>query len=72
MLEAFGYSDESWQCLSFLKGVGEYDSSTKQNYFTLRDIGKFHTVMVGKGAKGKFETDFDFHEFLFKSISHND
>lgn len=28
--------------------------------------------MVGKGAKGKFETDFDFHEFLFKSISHND
>ena len=58
--------------MSFLQGVGEYDYATKQNYFTLANIYKYYDTMAGKGAKGKFETDFDFHEFLFKSISHND
>ena len=29
-------------------------------------------MMLEKGHKNKFETDFDFHEFFFKSIAHND
>ena len=28
--------------------------------------------MADKGQKNKYETDFDFHEFFFKGISHND
>ena len=29
-------------------------------------------MMLEKGTKNKFETDFDFHEFFFKSIAAND
>ena len=28
--------------------------------------------MIDKAPKNKFESDFDFHEFLFKTISRND
>ena len=67
-----GFPQEAASVLTFLKGIGQYQFQEKQHYFTIRDVYKYRQMMVEKGAKNKFESDFDFHEFFFKSIAHND
>ena len=71
MISSFGYPAEAGQVLTYLKGIGEYDFKTQQYYFSIRNIYNYRNMLAGKAAKGKFETDFDFHEFFFKSISAN-
>ena len=72
MIRNFGYPQEAEKVRVFLKGIGEYDLVDKQHYFKLRDIYKYRQMMIDKAPRNKFESDFDFHEFLFKTISRND
>ena len=72
MIRQFGYPEESQKVYAFLKGIGEFDNQSRQTYFTIRDVYKYRQMMMDKQHKGKFEVDFDFHEFFFKCISSND
>ena len=72
MIKGFGYPVEASKVQTFLKGIGEYDFGTKQYYFTMRSLHKYREMMIEKTPKDKYEVDFDFHEFFFKSISNND
>lgn len=63
----FGYVNEAKMVYDYLKGVGEYDPDTRQHYFKLRDIYNYNQYM----SKGKHEREFDFRQFLFKTISSN-
>ena len=72
MVTNSGYKAEGQVVLAFLNGVGEYDQQTKQYYFTLKDLYKYRQMMIEVAPRGVYETDIDFHEFLFKSISSND
>lgn len=37
----------------------------------MKDLYKYRQMMIEQAPRGGYETDQDFHEFLFKSISSN-
>jgi len=69
MIKSFGYVEESDIVYDFLKGNSEFDFQKKEHFFTLRNIYQYRQMMQEKQDGKKFEIDYDFHNFLFKSIS---
>ena len=73
MIEQFGYSTEADMVFTFLKGISsEYHRPSNQHFFTLQDLNSYRTLMLEKQDKGKYETDFDFIKFFFKTVSSDD
>ena len=69
LLADFGFEQEADQVFSFLKGIGSYDSRSKTYFFTIYDLMHYRQILLGKCAKNKFETDYDYLNFFFKSIA---
>ena len=46
MVSKAGYVSEGKNVLAFLNGIGEYDQTTKQYYFTLKDLYRYRQMMI--------------------------